>query len=72
MSEYVDLFHKKLPHAPPEQEVFEELESLCKSPGFVHVIASFCRHLIVGSTMFKHRLQKKLSRFKSKAIFPPS
>ncbi|MFY0677870.1 MAG: SEC-C domain-containing protein [Neptuniibacter sp.] len=41
MSEYIDQFHKKLPHARPEQDVFDELEVLSKSPGFIHVIARF-------------------------------
>ena len=26
----------------PEQDLFEELESVCKSPGYLHAIAYFC------------------------------
>ena len=25
-----------------EQELFDELESLCKSPGYLHAVAYFC------------------------------
>ncbi|EAR61888.1 SecA-related protein [Oceanospirillum sp. MED92] len=42
MSGYFDLIHQKLPSVRSEREVFQELEKLCKSPGFIHVIATVC------------------------------
>jgi uncharacterized protein YchJ len=40
---------ERIPKARSEKEVFEELEALCSSPGFAHVIAYFClRDQVVG------------------------
>lgn len=42
MSNYLELFNEKLPNSRSEHEVFSELEKLCLTPGFVHVIAKLC------------------------------
>ena len=37
------------PAPRPEQDIFNDLASLCVSPGYIHAIASFCfRDHVVG------------------------